>query len=75
MKRVLSLLFLACIVFSCVSAEEQSVEESVVVLTSENFEQVIKDNPFVLVKFYVSSIIFNVSKIFNKLLGPMVWIL
>ncbi|XP_028895073.1 protein disulfide-isomerase [Zeugodacus cucurbitae] len=53
MKFVIcSLLLVAVIASGAYAAEEVKVEDGVLVLTNDNFDEVIKDNEFVLVEFY-----------------------
>lgn len=53
MRHILGLLFLSCLLLVSVRAEEEKPVEAVIELTADTFDQVIKENPFVLVEFYV----------------------
>ncbi|XP_054731956.1 protein disulfide-isomerase [Anastrepha obliqua] len=49
---ICSLLFVAIIVTGTYATEEVKIEDGVLVLTNDNFEEVVKDNKFLLVEFY-----------------------
>lgn len=72
MKKILCILSVLLVSF-LVSCDE----EAVVTLTTDNFDDVISKNDFVLVEFYVSCASFAFYPLMNPnyILGSMVWTL